>query len=150
MKETIKKNKITCAHATQTHVCSSCWYTENISQRAKLLTGITSSIFFINGLGRCVRNNLPGIPPYGSGGREWLSVAEAKRSDKTIPAATSGDYPSRFCPPRWVERVSGEGIKNAVEMRDDFLSDRRHARTVLRRSDASDLCPIPVDNPSRV
>ena len=41
-------------------------------------------------------------------------------------------------PPR-VERVAGEGIKNAVEMRDDRLSDRRHTRTILRRSDALDF-----------
>ena len=52
-------------------------------------------------------------------------------------------------PPR-VERVAGEGIKNAVEMRDDCLSDRRHARTILRRSDASNLSPLPGDDPSRV
>ena len=52
--------------------------------------------------------------------------------------------------PPWVERVSGEGIKNAVEMRDDRLSDRRHARTILRRSDTSNICPLPVDDPYQV
>ena len=91
---------------------------------------------------------LPGIPPYGSGGWAWFSVAEAQRSDKAIPAATNGDDPYRFCPPRRVEKVAGEGIPHVVEMRDDGLSDHRHARTFLRRSDASDLCPIPGDDPS--
>ena len=42
-----------------------------------------------------------------------------KRSDKAIPAATNGDDPSRVCPPLRVERVAGEGIPHAVEMRDD-------------------------------
>ena len=51
-------------------------------------------------------------------------------------------------PPR-VDRVAGEGIKNAVEMRDDCLSDRRHAQTIIRRSDASDLFPLPSDDMSR-
>ena len=36
-------------------------------------------------------------------------------------------------PPR-VERVAGEGIKNAVVMRYDRLSDRRHARNILPQS----------------
>ena len=45
--------------------------------------------------------------------------------------------------PLQVERVAGEGIKNSVEMRDNRLSERRHARTILRRSDASDLCSLP-------
>ena len=45
-------------------------------------------------------------------------------------------------PPR-LERVAGEGIKNAVEIRDDRLSDRKHERTILHRSDASDLCSLP-------
>ena len=44
----------------------------------------------LNGLGRCVSEILPGITPYGSGGREWFSVAEAQRSDTAIPADTIG------------------------------------------------------------
>ena len=46
--------------------------------------------------------------------------------------------------------VTGEGIKNAVEIREDRLSERRHVRNILRRSDASDLWPLPSDGPSRV
>ena len=151
MKKT-KKNKKqkTCAHATQTHVRSSCWDTENSSQRAKFLPGITSPICFINGLWRCVSKILPGIPTYGPGRWAWFSVAEAQRSDKAIPAATNGDDPSRVCPPHGVERVAGEGILHAVEIRDNRLSDGRHVRTVLCRSDASDICPLPGDDPSRV
>ena len=42
------------------------------------------------------------------------------------------------------------GDKNAVEMRDDRILDRRHARTILRCSDASDLCLLPGDDTSRV
>ena len=85
--------------------------------------------------------NFPGISPYGSGGGwgAWFSVAESQRLDKAIPAATNGDDPSWVCPPRGVERVAGEGITQAVEFRDDRLSDGRHARTVLSRSDASDI-----------
>ena len=93
---------------------------------------------------------LPGITPYGSGGWEWFSVADVQRSDKAIPAATNGDDPYRVYPPRGVERVAGEGIPHAAEIRDNRLSDVRHARTVLRRLDASDLCPLPGDDPSRV
>ena len=114
------------------------------------MPGITSPICFINGLRRCVRTIWPGIPPYGSGGWVWFSVADAQRSDKAIPAATNGDDPYRVYPPRGVERLAGEGIVHAVEMRDDRLSDGRHARTVLHRSYASDLCPLPCDNPYRV
>ena len=66
---------------------------------------------------------LPGIPPYVLGGWEWLSITEAQRSDKVITAAKIGNYQSRVCHPRGVERVAGEGIKNAVEMGDDQLSD---------------------------
>ena len=51
-------------------------------------------------------------------------------------------------PPR-VERVAGEGIKNTVKMWYNRLSDRRHAQTIIRRADASDLCPLPGDDPSR-
>ena len=92
---------------------------------------------------------MPGIPTYGPGRWAWFSVAEAQRSDKAIPAATNGDDPSRVCPPHGVERVAGEGILHAVEIRDNRLSDGRHVRTVLCRSDASDLCPLPGDDPSR-
>ena len=52
--------------------------------------------------------------------------------------------------PPQVERVAGEGIENAVEIWDDILLDHRHARIDLRRSDISDLCPCPGDDPSRV
>ena len=114
------------------------------------MPGITSPICFINGLGRCVSKILSGIPPYGSGAWAWFSVSEAQQSDKAITAATNGDNPSRVCPPRGAERVAGEGIKNTVEMLDDHLSDCRNARNVLRRSDASDLCHLPGENPSRV
>ena len=93
---------------------------------------------------------LPGIPPYGSGGWAWFSVAEAQRSNKVIPAATNGENPFRVCPQRRVERMAGEGILHAVETRDDHLSDGRNARTVLRRLDALDLCHLPGNNPSRV
>ena len=79
-------------------------------------------------------------PPYGSGRWKWFYVAKTQRLEEVIPAATNVDVSSWVCPPRRAERVDGEGIKNAVEMQDDRLSDRRHARTVLRHSDASDLC----------
>ena len=92
----------------------------------------------------------PGIPPYGLGGWAWFSVAEAQRSDKAIPAATNGDNSSRVCPPCGVERLAGKGIPHAVETRDNHLSDGRHAQTVLRLSDASDLCPLPGDDLSHV
>ena len=95
-------------------------------------------------------NFFPGILPYGSGEWAWFSVANAQRSDKAITAATNGDNPSRVCHPRGVERVAGEGIPHAVEMRDDHLLDFRHALTVICRSDASDICPLPGDDPSRV
>ena len=59
MRETKKtKNQETCAHATQTHVRSSCWDTENSSQRAKLFPGITSPqpIYETNGGGDSWQN----------------------------------------------------------------------------------------------
>ena len=55
-------------------------------------------------------------------------------SDASDLYLLSGDYPSRVCPPPRVERVAGEGIKNAVVMRYDRLSDRRHARNNLPQS----------------
>ena len=66
--------------------------------------------------------------------RGLISVAQTPRTS-ALPQVTIclGSAPLRL------ERVSGEGIKKAVEMRDDRISDRRYARTILRRSDASDL-----------
>ena len=61
-----------------------------------------------------------------------------------------GNNKSWVCPPRKVERVAGEGIKNAVEMGEDQLLDHRHVQIDLRCSDASDLCSCPRDNLSRV
>ena len=65
-----------------------------------------------------------------------------KRSDKAIPAATNSDDPYRVCPPAgwrgWMYRGSPILLKRRT-----ISEDVRHARTVLRHSDASDLCPIP-------
>ena len=60
-----------------------------------------------------------------------------KRLDKSIPAATNGDDPSRICPPagwiRWLERVS-----RIMLPRGTIAADGRHARNVLCCSDASE------------
>ena len=65
-----------------------------------------------------------------------------KRSDKAIPTATNGDDPSRMCPPTgwrgWLE--SGSQILFSCGT---IAADGRHAWTVLRRSDALDLCLLP-------
>ena len=77
--------------------------------------------------------------------RGKISVAQTPRTSVLAQVTIH----TGSAPPR-VGRVSGEGIKNAVEMRDNRLSDRRHARTIIYHSDASDLCPLPDDDPSRV
>ena len=75
-----------------------------------------------------------------------ISVAQTPR---TSALAQVTICPGSAPPPR-VDMVAVEGIKNAVEIREDRLSERRHVRNILRRSDASDLCPLPSDGPSRV
>ena len=64
-----------------------------------------------------------------------------KRSDRAIPASANGDDPSQVCPPAgcrgWLERRSRMLLKC-----DTISTDGRHERTVLRCSDASDLCPL--------
>ena len=72
--------------------------------------------------------------------RGLFSVAQTPRTS----ALAQMTIRPRSAPPQ-VERVDGEGTKNAVEMRDDRLSERRHGRTIPCRSAASDLCPLPGD-----
>ena len=84
----------------------------------------------------------PGIPPMGQGGGHGSPSLSQKCWTRWFQLQQIGNDPSPVCPPRGVERVDGEEIKNTVEMRDDRLSEHRHARLGLRRSDASDLCPL--------
>ena len=77
--------------------------------------------------------------------RGLISTSQSSRTSSLVQVTIRpGSAPPRL------ERLAGEGIKNSVEMRDDCLSDRRNARTILCRSDASDLCPLPCDDPSQV
>ena len=72
-----------------------------------------------------------------------------KRSDKAIPAANNSNDPSWVCPfsgwRGWLERVSCMLLKRGT-----IAADFIHARTVLCRSYASDICPRPCDDPSRI
>ena len=65
-----------------------------------------------------------------------------KRSNEAIPPATNGDNPSRVCPLAgwrgWLERGSRMLLKSGT-----ITADGRHARTVLRCSNESYLCPLP-------
>ena len=77
--------------------------------------------------------------------RGLISVAETPRTSALAQVTIRPGSATQQ-----VERVAGEGIKNSVEMRDDYLSNHRHARTILHWSDASDLCPLPGHYLSRL
>ena len=91
-----------------------------------------------------------GFPPMGQGCGHGYPSLRHKFRTRWFHLQKIGYDHSWVYPPHRVERVAGEGTENAVEMRDDRLSDQRHARIDLRCSDTLELCPFPGNNPSRV
>ena len=104
--------------------------------------------------------SVPGLPPTRGGEGGWRGDQKCcwNAGRSPIGPQTCADYsPSlrRLGPltsPRWwsVPVLPPHGWRGWLERgsrmllkRDTIAADGRHARTVLRRSDASDLCPLP-------
>ena len=80
----------------------------------------------------------------GQGGGHGSPSLRYKGRTRQFQLQPIGNDPSsQVCLPHGVERMAGEGIKNAVEMWDYRLSERRHVWNIIRCSDTSDLCPLP-------